>query len=358
MQRSATDPPPAPVAADLPDSADLWTAVCRTSGEYLAVIDPSGKLRFCNRIDGGFGEDEVIGRGMTEFTTAETATRLSEAISEVLRTGLVSRVETTVRLADGRLDFFTVQLGPIERAGRVVAVLACCSSLGTLKASEEALRHERATLQRLLEIQERERQMVAYEIHDGLAQYLAGALMHLQAAVAEAPDMESTSGLREALRLLKVAASEARSLIGGLRPPVLDDLGIVEAIESLITETRAVVPSVSFEHSVTCGRLPPAMETAVFRIVQECLSNVRKHAKATTVRVAVACESRSLRVEVQDDGVGFDPAQVAENHFGLEGIRQRARLFGAEPHIASGPGRGTLVTVTFPLAGSGRDSTA
>jgi two-component system, NarL family, sensor kinase len=208
---------------------------------------------------------------------------------------------------------------------------------------------ERNLLRRLIEIQERERQLVSYEIHDGLAQYLAGAIMHLEAWQHALGEHPGVGELREGMRLLHAAADEARRLIGGLRPPALDELGIVEAIESLVSDARSEVPELSFTHDLPGPRLPPAMETTIFRIVQESLSNVRKHAEASSARVELARHGDVVTLRVSDDGRGFDPGIVPEDRFGLEGIRQRSRLMGGEPRILSTPGQGTTVAVRLPV---------
>ncbi len=203
-------------------------------------------------------------------------------------------------------------------------------------------------LRRLIEVQERERQLVSYEIHDGLSQYLAGAVMHLEALLHEEGDRASPL-LLTALRLVRAAAEEARQLIGGLRPPALDELGIVDAIESLVADARLEIPAIEFAHDLPGDRLPPDLETTIFRVVQESLSNARKHSGARTARVSLAHEGNAVRVVVRDEGRGFDPAEVPDDRFGLEGIRQRCRLAGAEPTIESAPGRGTTIEVVLPI---------
>lgn len=208
---------------------------------------------------------------------------------------------------------------------------------------------ERNLLRRLLEIQERERQLVSYEIHDGLAQYLAGAIMHFEAWQAALGDHPGVGELHEGMRLLHAAAEEARRLIEGLRPPALDELGITAAIESLVADARAEVPEVAFAHDLVGARLPPALETTIFRIVQESLSNVRKHAEARRASIEVRRAGDLVIVRIVDDGRGFDPMRVPDDRFGLEGIRQRSRLMGAEPRIESRPGQGTTVEVRLPV---------
>ena len=355
-----TPRPPAPgstperVADDLSeavlaDPAALLDAICRVSGDFIVVADRHLRLRFVNRVGGGYGIEHVLGRSILDFTLGESTERLRTAIDEIFRSGGEQALETTVRDLDGVLRQFSVRLGAVSLADRTAAVVVCCEDISALKKSEQELGRERTVLRRLLEIQEQERQLVSYEIHDGLAQYLAGGLMHLEACRHALGAGKAPRELDEGIRLLQAAAEESRRLIGGLRPPALDELGIVEAVESLIADARVEIPTVSFVHALPGGRLPAAVETTIFRIVQESLTNARKHALATTACVTIERLDSGVRVEIRDDGQGFDPATVPEHRFGLEGIRQRCRLLGAEPQVHSSPGKGTVVEVVLPL---------
>jgi len=223
-------------------------------------------------------------------------------------------------------------------------------------ADEAALRAERAALRALLETLERERRVISYEIHDGLAQSLASAALHLDACAhglaAGVPASASRKEVAAARQGVGAALEEARRLINGLRPPMLDELGMVAALESLVIEARAAGIEVDFDHAPDLPEVAPQVATAIFRIVQESLSNVRRHSGAGRARVGVGMEGGGVALEVADDGVGFDPSGVGERGFGLEGIRQRARLFGREALVESAPGRGTRIRVTLPADGS------
>jgi len=282
------------------------------------------------------------------FTTPESTERLLHGLAEVFRTGAEQTMETTSLLPDGSRNYFMIRLGPVVRAGRIVAVMAVAGSIRPLKATEQALRRERTSLRRLIEIQEKERQLVSYDIHDGLAQYLAGAIMHLEAHAHGIRGREPRE-LAEGIRLLRAAAEESRRLIGGLRPPALDELGIIEAIQSLITDAKLEIPTVKFTHALPDERLSPTIETVIFRVVQESLNNARRHASARSASVTLDRLPDGVRVRVADDGCGFDLRSVSEDCFGLEGIRQRCRLAGAEPRIESAPGKGTVIEVVLPL---------
>jgi len=229
-------------------------------------------------------------------------------------------------------------------------------SLGTITRDvtdrnrvESALRRERESLRRQLDLQERDRQLTAYEIHDGLAQEMTGALMHLEAFQHQMPQSAEHAEFDRGLGLLRQAVNETRRLISGLRPPVLDELGIVAAIDYLINEVRGDLPQIEFIHRTRFDRLSPPLESAIFRIVQEALTNIRRHSGSGKATIELFEHGAWLRLRVRDWGRGFVPQSVNGGHFGLQGIRQRARLLGTSAVIDSAPGKGTSIVVDFPL---------
>lgn len=342
-------PPAEPGVLDLlADTAALWDALQATTSEYVAIIDRTGIIRWCNRVDDGFTPDQVVGHSFVRFTVPESTAALTAVLAQVFDDGRPRALESTVRRLDGGLNYFALRLAPLRRAGRIVAILACGDNIRPLKATEQELRHERNVLRRLLEIQERERQLVSYEIHDGLAQYLAGGLMHLEACQHACPPGVAAE-LDAGLRLVRAAAEESRRLIGGLRPPALDELGLVAAVESLADEARTEIGDVVFAPALPGERLPAAVETTVFRIVQEAITNARRHSRARRLRVDLERTDDHVRLVVADDGRGFDAAAVPEDRFGLEGIRQRSRLLGGESRITTAPGQGTTIEVMLPV---------
>jgi PAS domain S-box-containing protein len=348
-QPDATPPIDPEVAAVLREPAALWEVLQQTTGEYVAVVDRHGIIRACNRIDDGFTVDQVVGHSLVRFTVPESSAALAEMLRQVFVDGAMRTLETTVRRLDGGLSYFALRIAPIPHGGRTVAAMVCCENIRPLKDSEQALTHERNVLKRLLDIQERERQIVSYEIHDGVAQCLVGALMHFQAFAHARQAGPPPQEFEEGMRLLQAAAVESRRLIAGLRPPALDELGIVEALESLVSEARADIPQVTFTCDLPGDRLPPQLETVIFRIVQEALTNARRHAAAQTIDVLLERTDGHVHVRVRDDGRGFHHAAVPEDRFGLEGIRQRCRLLGGEPRITAAPGAGTTIDVSLPI---------
>ncbi len=153
-----------------------------------------------------------------------------------------------------------------------------------------------------------------------------------------------------ALTLLELAVDEARRLISGQRPMILDERGLMAAIEHLVCERRAIDgPRIAYEAEVSFDRLTAPLETAVFRVVQEALNNAERHSRGSQIHLRVSEVDDNVRVEVRDDGVGFDPATIGHGCFGLEGLRERARIFRGTSEIQSTPGQGTRITVEFPI---------
>jgi signal transduction histidine kinase len=134
-----------------------------------------------------------------------------------------------------------------------------------------------------------------------------------------------------------------------LRPPILDEQGVVASLEYLVNESRVEVPELEFVNRTHFGRLAAPLEVAIFRITQEGLSNIRRHSGAKRARVELFEHGDFVRLLIRDWGRGFDPEKVHEERFGLQGIRQRARLTGSSATIESAPGRGTTIVVDFPL---------
>jgi len=216
------------------------------------------------------------------------------------------------------------------------------------KHAEQTIRKERQYLQYLLDLQDRDRQLISCELHDGLVQQLAGAIMRFEAGHLDA-----------GLELLRACMKEARWLINGLRPPILDECGLVAAIEDLVSQDSGEgEPTVEFTHKIACDRLPCCLENAIFRIIQESLTNARRHSQSMKVRIRLVRREDGIRIEVEDWGIGFNPRQIAEGHFGLKGINERARLFGGAAIIWSSPGKGTRIVVDLPLAASSLDTVA
>ncbi len=193
--------------------------------------------------------------------------------------------------------------------------------------------------------------LLAYEIHDGMVQHITGAHMRLQTLL-ETSDTLPEHVRREievSLDLIRNSIAEARHLIRGLRPPVLDELGMTAALEHMIDELPPDGPTIEFKPDGQFEHLDHLLENAVLRIIQEAVTNARRHSGSDRIVVHMTRTDEAIELEVRDWGVGFDPRSVAAERYGLEGIRERARLLGGRTMIKRSPGKGTRVCVELPI---------
>lgn len=218
--------------------------------------------------------------------------------------------------------------------------------------------HRQAVSSQILRAQEEERKRIARELHDETAQSLTSIVVSLEAVEQQFGGAEMDEQLVARLRHTKEIAQrtldETRRLMFDLRPSVLDDLGLVPALRWFISQR--VLPrglKADFQATGLETRLPEELETALFRIMQEAITNSVKHARANTIRVQLTCEADRIVGVVADDGQGFQPVHVTskpakDRGLGLFGMQERAVLVGGTVQIESTPGRGTTVRITVP----------
>jgi PAS domain S-box-containing protein len=216
---------------------------------------------------------------------------------------------------------------------------------------------------KLITAQEEERRRVAHDVHDGLAQTAAAAHQHLQAFARHNPpgSPRGQEELDETLQLVREVVGEARGVIHDLRPTVLDDFGLAAAIRLQVQMLRSEGLEVGLQEALGDERLPPEVETTLFRVAQEALTNVRKHARAAAVHVVLDRSGRAVRLMVRDEGRGFRPDEATRSNgpgerVGLSGMRERLSLLGGRFELQSEPGSGTTVTAEVEVPTNREDS--
>ncbi|HEX4148689.1 MAG TPA: sensor histidine kinase, partial [Pirellulales bacterium] len=203
-----------------------------------------------------------------------------------------------------------------------------------------------------LKTNENDRQLMAHDLHDGVLQDLTASVWQLDSLRAASGQFSEAERKRFDLAraILRRAIDEGRRLLSGLRPPILDEQGIVAALQYLAAELRqkhALELELSFD--VRFKRLDPMVEVTIFRIVQQALTNVAQHSRSARAAVILAQQSESMQLSVRDWGIGFDSSHVDRQKFGLRGIVRRAELVGGTARIVSQPNEGTQILVELPL---------
>ena len=313
----------------------------------------------------GYAAEEVVGRHLALFYPPEDvaanvpARHLAQAAAEghgewegwrVRRDGTrfwANEILTAIRDGEGRLSGFTkISRDLTERR------------LAEQAAEQAQLAAARDELRRALAVaEEEERRRLARELHDQLGQHLTGFALGLADARRRlAAGEPAEARLVELEELARLMTRDARTLALDLRPPELDDVGLESALESYVREWSArtgVAAEVAVLGSVQRA-LPPEVGTTLYRITQEALTNVARHADAAAVSVILEAADDEVRLMVEDDGRGFDPQPVAarvraERRLGLAGVRERAALLGGTLAVESSPGVGTTVLVRLPI---------
>lgn len=316
--------------------------------DFVMMLDCQGNIRYANR-DGRAGTArELIGHSCSEYLAPQYREYYQRAFRQAVQTRQVQAIEAL----DVFGDWWACRLVPIIEDDELRNVMLICADVSEQKKAAQAIEGERQLLRQLLELHERDRRLVAYEIHDGFAQQLTAAKFNLEASarLRDQDPGQAEKAFEAGIELLRRGVDEARRLISGLRPPVLDELGIVAAVDYLVCEIQERAgPQIEFRHEMQLERLAPPLESALFRIVQESLANCWRHSRSSRVRLQLVQERDRIRLCVQDSGIGFDPESVEEQRFGLRGIRERARLLGGQVVLDTTPGKGTRLEVVLPL---------
>jgi signal transduction histidine kinase len=313
-----------------------------TNAAPILVIGQSGEILDANPAARALVPGHVLGRPVPEVLGFDGPARDSGG-----------RI-VTISTPQAGLRSYRVNIGQVPATPGEEPLSQLVLQDVTQELAEELRVHRFAGL--LLQVQEEERRRIAQELHDEPLQlliHLARALERL----ATTPEINATltDGLQSARHQTVDIASRLRAVVAGLRPPALDQLGLVPALRGLladIAETTTVRADLQVTGTET--RLPLQVELAAFRIAQEALNNAIRHANGTKLLLTLVFSAGELSLRVTDDGCGFDPeaadTQLPADHLGLHGMRERAVAAGGTLAVKSAPGQGTTVTATLAWA--------
>jgi two-component system sensor histidine kinase UhpB len=340
-------------------------AALRVSGErYRELFENANDIVFTADLDGnftsinragerlsGYGRSEVLSMNFSSFVAPEylevaLLARLAKLSGEEERT----RYELEILAKDGGRVPLEVNTRLIYQDGTLVGVQGIARDITERKRAEQALHSLNARL-------EDEARRIAHALHDEAGQLLASVYLAVAEVAGDLP-APVRPRLEAITALLDQVAEQLRHLSHELRPVILDHLGLIPALEFLAQGvSRRTGLAVTIDASLP-GKLPPSIQTALYRILQESLTNVSKHAQARHVSVCLHQDVRTISCSIRDDGVGFDPPAVCANRdktgLGLIGIRERLAPLGGTLSIVTGPGRGTTLDIKIPLKNSRR----
>lgn len=328
-----------------------YEAVFRAAPNGIVLVDAEGAIRDLNPAAErmfGYDRDQLLGQRVEILVPVRSRPahrdQREEYSAHPRARPMGIGMELTGRRKDGGEFPLEISLSPLRLGGdtQVIAVVYDVTERQRLRAFGAGA----------LRAAEEERQRIARELHDDTAQRLAALLIRLQVATRVSRPSEREALLEEVREGLEEAADSVRRIARNLRPPVLDEVGVVEAIR---THARSLSEAHGLAIEVDSPRpeprLAPERELALYRIVQEALSNVVRHAGADRASVTFTPADATLGVEIVDDGRGFDPVAVEREArgLGLLGMRERARYAGGEMEIDSAPGAGSHLRLRLPL---------
>ena len=336
-------------------------ALLELTQDSVFVIDMKGTVLFWSRGAEallGYTKAQADGKISHELLRTEFPQPMDEISAELKRVGHWEG-DLTATAHDGRrivmASRWALQWGKRDQEPRVLVIN---NDITERKRSEESLvmqsEQMRALAERLQWVREEDRKRVARDLHDQIGQILTAIKMDMTWMTRHLPasEVEIRARMAESIQLINDGVKTVRTICSGLRPGILDDIGLAAAIEWQSSEFAA-------RNGVECKVTVPPVDlhldgdraTATFRIFQECLTNVTRHAQAKSVRVDLCQEEESILLIVEDDGIGFveSGSSNALGSLGLLGMKERAQFCGGDVHISSSPGKGTTVTVRVPV---------
>lgn len=353
----------------LQDEVGVRKRAEKASSRLAAIVASSNDAIISESLDGtilswnrsaerlyGYTEAEAVGKSIMLIVPPELRGETRKMLARIAQAELIERHDTVRVRKDGSCVDVSVTLSPIKTPrGEVIGASAIARDITTQKRAQvELQRHReqlRALTKRLERASEEERARVARDLHDDIGQLLTAVKMDLIWIGKRVPEeeREARQRLSASVQLIDAGVRSVRTICSGLRPSILDDLGLAAAIEWQANEfssrtgiaCRVALPAPKFA-------LPSDHATALFRIFQECLTNVSRHARAGSVDVSLSREGEDLVLIVQDDGHGFDGAAPSSS-LGILGMKERAQTCGGEFEIISSIGKGTTVAVRVPF---------
>ena len=333
-----------------------YRAVFDAAPDGIVLVGPDGTILDVNPCAlrmFGYERDEMVGRSVELLVPSDLQRRHLDHRQRYMETPrarpMGAGLELRGRRKDGSEFPVEISLSPVTEGegGYVISIVRDLTERRALQAfGASAVRAA-----------ENERQRIARELHDDTAQRLAGLMLMLKVAGTTEDAKEREERIDRVREEIGAAADAVRRIARGLRPPVLDEVGLTVALESLVRslgQTHGLEIDLAMERPVK--RLGADSELAMYRIVQEALSNAIRHSGASRVAVSLHAEDHILRAEVEDDGRWFAterPFSDEGQGLGLVGMRERARHAGGTLEIDSAPGSGTRVRVTLPCGGPG-----
>jgi PAS domain S-box-containing protein len=345
------------VEAALRESEERYRELFENARDAMYVHDLNGTYTSVNHAAEeltGYSREEIVGHNFTEFISEEHIKHVRNSFCGKLASRGETSYEVDVIAKDGRRVPVEVSSRAIYENGLIVGVQGTARDITERKQAQDALQ---MFSRQLIEAQEEERRRIARELHDQIGQVLTAVKMNLHTVHRVCNGTEEGGHIKDNIEAVDEALRLVRDLSVDLRPPLLDDLGLVTALRWYVdryAKRTGIVAEVIIELDDPNVRFSRELETACFRIAQEALTNVVRHARARDVSVTLRQEDAILILSVKDDGVGFDHEALRKRApraatLGLLGMQERAHAAGGVVEVHSKISKGTEIRLKLPL---------
>jgi signal transduction histidine kinase len=341
------------IVEDSEQDADLLLRELKKAG-YSPIhkrVDSAGEMS--SALDTESWDIIISDHSMPGFSSLDALSLLrgkSIDLPFIIVSGQIGEDTAVGAMKAGAHDY--MMKGSLKRLGPAIErELQEASNRHQRRKAEEQLR---ALSKRLIEVQEEERRSIARELHDQVGQYLTITKLMLDRATKATPETVTPLLIEITAQVVEVL-QQVRNMSLNLRPSMLDDLGLVPALKWLFERLEKQSGlNINFEHNMTDNRVSPDIDTTIYRIVQEALTNVIRHAGVTSAKVRLWLNEKTISLKVEDNGQGFEPDRLAARvTTGLSAMQERARLLGGYLRIESVPGAGTRVVAEIPIPNDG-----
>lgn len=336
----------------------LEVEVRRSHARFRAAMQASPDPIARARRDGSLVDSEGGPRDLAGFVPEAVRERALECVRRCLESARLERMEYSAASAEGTLRHYELRVAPVDIDECLLVLRDVTQQRDALQRAGESMRLLHSLARKLQAAREEERKEISREIHDSLGQHLVALKMQLSSCVAALPGA-LPAGVRERFDSLGASADavvdEIRRITTKLRPLILDDLGLVAGLKWLCADFEKRTRVLCRFHGDEELVVESGRATALFRIVQEALTNAVRHGGAGFVAVSLRAEAGSVLLSVRDNGRGMDtPEEASRAGYGLTTIRERAALWGGEAVLTSHPGKGTALTVRLPMSDAGQ----
>lgn len=350
-----------PEVTDATTEQALLAAIVESSDDAIITKDLDGIITSWNRgaeIVFGYAADEAIGRSVSMLIPEDRQNEEPDILRRIRNGEKIDHYETLRIRKDGELINISLTVSPVrDGTGKIIGASKIARDI-TLRTRSERAERKVGYLKRIVTAQELERQRMARDLHDHLGQKMTALRLQFEKLY---NDCEDSAPARESIVPIRALAGEIDRSIGyfswEFRAPELEDTDLLSALQTFLNEwsQQFNIPAAfqrNKQPNAPLLRLGPEVETSLYRIAQEALNNIAKHANATTVAMMIQHTEGHLTMVIEDDGDGFDTTEHTTKNgpggMGLTSMQERTEMIGGTLDIESSPGRGTSVIVKIP----------